>query len=276
MSEFRGTRERAASPLAASFERLAEIEEELYLSARFGESPERDWVPLPRILEDRQFLREQLRLVREKWDLDNRNTAIGVVGRVVWHVGGAAIALYATERRVPNLSPENLSLRLTDGDLDGAAFLSGGFAAVSGDPARDEAVAVFEDEDGLAEWMRAGLEGLLEPLISGLHAETRVGRRVLWGRSADMISQRFLGMGKLLGDRIRLGEQAERFVKSPGSPLNGNTGFFTVEHQGRKAVFFTRGVCCQGYKYPGSGYCGSCLLLSREEREQRAVAELAG
>lgn len=270
----------SASPLAASFERLAALKEELYLNARLGlpsGAPEdNSWTPLRKLTEDGESLREHLRLMRERWDLSNRNAAIGVVGHLVWQVGGAAIFLYATERRVPDLSPENITLRLADGGIEEVAFTSGRFAALSNDPASESAVATFEDEDGLRGWLREGLERMLDPVISEVRAATRVGKRTMYNRAADLAAQRMMGMDGVTGDGAWCGREAEKLVKSPDSPLDGATRFFTVEHEGREEIFLVRGCCCHAYKEPEHGYCGTCPLLSQEELEKRAAEAMAG
>ncbi|MDQ3508545.1 MAG: hypothetical protein M3494_11105 [Actinomycetota bacterium] len=107
-------------PLAPSFERMAEMRDELYLFARLGTPDGDGWVSMSRLAEDGEVVREQLRIMKEKWDLDNRSTAIGVVGGLAWQVVGAALFVYATERRVPDLSPDNVMLRIADGGLAGS------------------------------------------------------------------------------------------------------------------------------------------------------------
>lgn len=267
------------SPLAPAFERMARMKEELYLNARLfdGTPPKGDgWVSMRRLMEDADFLREQLALIKGRWDLDNRGSAIGVVGNLVWQVGGAAIFVYATGRRVPDLSPENIALRLADGDLEEVAFTKDGFAALADDPASESAALTFKDEDGLRDHLRRRLEGILEPVITEVRAATKVGKRTMWNRAADLAAQRLLQVGEITGDRAWCGREAEKLIKEPGSPFKGPTGFFTVRHEGRKEIFLVRGCCCHGYKDPEHGYCGTCPLLPQDERERRAVEELAG
>lgn len=266
----------SGSPLAESFERMAKIQEGLYLFARLGVPPEDDgWISMRGLLSDKDFLRECIGLYRKKWDLDNRTSAIGFVGNIVWQAGGAALLLYATERRVPDLSPRNIAFRLPEGGVEEAAFTTGRFAALAEDPASGNATATFEDEDGLREYLREGLEKLMEPVIDEVRAATKVGKRTMWNRTADLAAQRLFQIGEATGERAWCGREAERLVKAPESPLNGATRFFTIEHEGREEVFLVRGCCCHAYKNPAHGYCGNCPLLTREELERRAVEEMA-
>lgn len=264
----------SASPLALSFRRMAKMKDELYLFARLGVPEDEGWLPMSRLAEDGEFVSEQLRLMKEKWDLDNRNAAIGVVGGLAWQVGGAALFSYATECRVPDLSPDNVMLRLVDGGLAEVAFTSGRFAALADDSNAESATAVF-DGDGLRDHLREGMEAMLSPVVDNVRAAMRVSKRTMWNRASDLIGQRLLQFGESVADKSWCGREAERLVKSSGSPLDGATRFFVVEHGGREEVCIARGCCCHGYKDPEHGYCGTCPLLPQEELERLAVEAMS-
>jgi hypothetical protein len=89
------------------------------------------------------------------------------------------------------------------------------------------------------------------------------------------VASAFLMVGWDTGDQARYATDAEAFLTGPHSPLRGNTSFFVVEHRGRRGAYITRGVCCQAYKDPEGRHCDPCPMLSQEERERRAIAELA-
>lgn len=266
----------AASTLAPSFERMAEMKGDLYLFARLGAPEDEGWLPISRLMDDGDFVGGQLHAIKEKWNLDNRNAAIGIVGGVAWQVGGAALFVYATERRVPDLSPDNVMIRLVDGGLAEAAFVSGRFAALAGDPESEYATTLFDDEGGLRGHLREGIEGMLSPVVDNVRAAMRVSKRMMWNRASDLIGQRMLQFGETVADRSWCGHEAERLVKSSGSPLDGATRFFVVERGGREEVCLVRGCCCHGYKDPEHGYCGTCPLLSQEERERMALEAMSG
>lgn len=265
------------SPLAASFERMAKMKDELYLFARLGVPDDEGWVSMSRLTGDGEFVGEQLRTMKEKWNVDNRSAAIGVLGGLAWQVGGAALFLYATENRVPDLSPENVMLRFEDGGLAEVAFASGRFASLASDSEAGSADVLFEDGDGLRRYLRGGIEGMLSPAVGRIRVSLRVSKRTMWNRASDLVGQRLLQFGNLgVADKAWCGNEAERLVKSSGSPLDGATRFFAVEHCGREEVFIVRGCCCHGYKDPEHGYCGTCPLLSQEERERLAHEAMAG
>jgi hypothetical protein len=271
------TEEPAASPLARPFARMAGMKDELYLFARLG-APEDDgeWVSLSKEIEDGELVGEQLRTMKEEWEVDNRGAAIGVVGGLAWQVGGAALFVYATERRVPDLSPENVLLRLEQGGIAEVAFASGRFSALASDPDSDAASAVFESEDGMRDHLREGLEAAISPVVDHVRSHLRVSKRTMYNRASDLLGQRLLQFGDTgVADGEWCGREAERLVRSPDSPLDGATRFFAVENGGRREVFIVRGCCCHGYKHPEHGYCDSCPLLSQEELERRASEALA-
>lgn len=157
-----------------------------------------------------------------------------------------------------------------------AAFVSGRFAALAGDSEVESATAVFEDGDGLRSHLRDGIEGTISPVVDNVRAAMRVSKRTMWNRASDLIGQRMLHFGESVADKVWCGYEAERLVKAAGSPLDGATRFFVVEHGGREEVRIVRGCCCHGYKDPEHGYCGTCPLLSQEERERIAYEAMSG
>lgn len=266
-----------SATLAETFERQACPLRELYIPARLGSPEGEGWVPAREITRDAgAFVRERLREAAADPGFDRRETAIDLAGDLAWWAWGAVVLIYATERRVPDLSPPNLLLRYEGGGLVEVAFASGCFAALADDPRSGAASEVFESEAAMRHRMRERLEELLGALIPAIRAETRVGERTLWGRASDLVAQRFLWTGELCGDWLWCGREAEAFVKAPGSPLNRNNGFFEVEHAGRSGVFMRRGVCCQEYRGPGGEHCEQCPVLPQQERERRAREVLSG
>jgi hypothetical protein len=224
-----------------------------------------------------QSLSKRMEQARAKWKLSVRDAALFMVGTYAWGVGGPAIACYVLSRRVPDISPENLALTFDGGGgLSEVALRSGRFAALPSDPAASHLEAlVLADEAAMLGWMRERLVSGLGPLIEGVRGHARLGRRAAWRGVPDYVAQAFLMVGRDTEDQARYAADAEAFVSAPGSPMKSNTRFFVVEERGRRGAYLTRGVCCQAYKQPEHDNCDSCPMLSQEELERRALADLA-
>lgn len=267
----------ASAAFAGTFARQAHPLRELYIPARLGSPRGEGWRSVREIQrEPGAFVRDQLAAAASEPGFDRRETAIDLAGDLAWWAWGAAVLFYATERRVPDLSPRDLLLRYECGGLGEVAFASGRFAALADDPDSGLASEIFAEEAGLRNRMRERLEEILRALIPEVRAATRVGERTLWSRASDLVAQRFLWTGELCGGWLWCGREAEAFVKAPGSPLNRNNAFFEVEHAGRSGVFMRRSVCCREYRRSGGDHCEQCPMLPHRELERRAREVLSG
>ncbi|MCA3748827.1 MAG: (2Fe-2S)-binding protein [Rubrobacter sp.] len=233
------------------------------------------WVPATVLTSNEELAFRQIRRAQERWDLRRREAAAYLVGSYAWGVGGPAVAAYVLARRVPDLSPENVLVRLDEGGgIPEAAVRTGRFATLASDPAAGHPEAVpLPGEPALLGWMRERLIAGLDPLVSLVCGVTRVGGRTLWGRAADLLAQSFLMVGGDTPDQVGYMEDARAFVS--GLPFGERVSFFVVERGRQRRAFMTRSVCCQAYRNPEYGYCDSCPALSQEERERRAAEELA-
>ncbi|BBL80957.1 hypothetical protein RxyAA322_28110 [Rubrobacter xylanophilus] len=246
-----------------------------YFGMRTGAVEGGEWVAATTLVSDGGLVGRQLERAQDRWGLRRREAAAYLVGSYAWGVGGPAVAAYVLARRIPDLSPENVHVRLDEGGgIPEAAVSDERFAALASDPAagHPDAVTVAGEEELLG-WMRERLLAGLEPLADLVGAITRVGARTLWGRAADLLAQSFLMVGGDTPDQVRYMQDARAFVS--GLPFGERVGFFVVESAGRRRAFMRRSVCCQAYKNPEYGYCLSCPVLSQEERERRAAEELA-
>lgn len=222
-------------------------------------------------------LARRMEQARSKWSLSGRDAALFMVGTYAWSVGGPAIACYVLSRRVPDVSPENVALTFDgDGGLSEVSLRSERFAVLPSDPAADHPKAlVLDDEAAMLVWMREKLVAGVEPLIGAVRNRARLSRRAAWRGVTDYVSSAFLMVARDTKDQARYAADAEAFVTDPGSPLRGSTRFFIVENRDHRGAYLTRGACCQAYKKPGYDNCDSCPMLTQEEREQRALVDLA-
>ncbi|ABG03391.1 conserved hypothetical protein [Rubrobacter xylanophilus DSM 9941] len=262
----------SGSPLA---EALGRVDPDRHrFRMRAGASGE-GWVVAAELVSDAALAGRQIQRARSRWGLRRREAAAYLVGSYAWGVGGPAAAAYVLARRVPDLSPQNVLVRLDEGGgIPEAALCGGRFAALASDPAsgHPEALA-FPGEPELLAWMRGRLVAGLGPLVELVSGLTRVGGRTLWGRAADLLAQSFLMVGEDTPDQVGCMRDARAFVS--GLPFGERVGFFVVGSGERRRAFMRRSICCQAYRNPGYGYCDSCPALSQEERERRALEELA-
>ena len=241
---------------------------------KLGGTPE-GWTTAEVLASDRKLLAEQTARLGERRDLSKRDAGLYVLGSYAWGVGGSAIGCHVLSRRVPDISPENVAVRFDGGSCE-AALVRERFAVLPADPAAGHPGAVVvADEAVLLGWMRERLVAGVEPLLEGLRTFVRIGERAARSRVADLASRAFLMVAADTDDPMRHAADAETFVTAPGSPLRGTTMFFVVERGGERATFLTRGACCRAYRRPGHGHCDSCPMLTQEEREERAIAQMA-
>ena len=226
------------------------------------------------VRDDGRSLARLIEQAQARWGWSQRDSALTTIGGYAWRVGGPAIACYVLSRRVPDISPENVALRFdTDGGISEAALIHQRFAVLPQDPAADHPDAVvLGDEAALLEWMRGRLIAGVAPRLEAAREHVRIGRRAAWAQVSDYAGYAFLMVGWDAGDQARYAADAKAFLT--GLPLKGRTGLFVVEIGDRRGAYLTRGVCCRAYKDPAHDNCDYCPMLTQEERERRALADL--
>ncbi|HMQ30604.1 MAG TPA: IucA/IucC family C-terminal-domain containing protein [Chloroflexaceae bacterium] len=278
----------ATAPLFDTMARLNALDADL-----LGAAPgplEAGWFRADALLrEGAPELREGLARQAARYaGMDRRTAGSFFVNEYAWYVFAGPIGALLAERRAPELDPANLALRFRgytweeDGETGeaeriDARFLSGRCAVLPDDPAAGlPGVTVLSDEGALREWLRAGLEAHVTPLIERVHAATRLGRRAQWNLVADACAGQFLNAGKLLGDPARAQAEGLAFVRAAGSPMcNPGTGYITLECAGHTGTFRARGGCCRYYTVGDGDKCTTCVLRPAEERDQRLREYLA-
>jgi hypothetical protein len=209
-------------------------------------------------------------------------------GNYASYLAGAAIGCYLAERRVPDLSPENVALRYStfawqehgesgESERIDVRFLSGRFAALPDDPLAGHAdVQIVGDQAALRDWLRRGLEAHLAPLVEALAARTRLGRRAQWSLAADACAYVFQQAGARLNDEAAGCAEGLTFLRTTGSPLyNRITSYFTLDYQGHRETFCARGGCCLYYRVAPGDNCSTCVLRPAEERDQLLLDYMA-
>jgi ferric iron reductase protein FhuF len=194
-------------------------------------------------------------------------------------VAGAALVSLATERRVPDVSSENLAFRFgPDGTVHQLALALPSFAALPADQDADHPDAIIlPDPTALRLWLRERLiNGHLTDLIPLLQVRTRRGPRALWGTASDMCAGVLAILAAVEGSMktaAALDAESRAFLAT-GPPLIEGPAFCPVMHAGQLAAGWQRLTCCLGYQLPGYGLCTSCPCVTPGERARRIRREL--
>lgn len=251
---------------------------------------EADWFSATEMSENEARLDEALALQAADYpQMEARTRGSYLIGEYAWYIPSAAITALLAERRVPDLSLDNVALRVStvqwqNGEYSGESkrldvrFLSGRFAALPDDPdANHPDALILPDEAALREWLRNTIEEHFSPLVEQVFAKTRLGRQAQWNLVADACAALFLGAGELVSDQPRGEAEGLAFVKAHGSPMkNPKTGYFTLEYAGHCETYRARGGCCRYYTVSEDAEkCSTCVLVKPEERDQRILTYMA-
>jgi Ferric iron reductase FhuF-like transporter/FhuF 2Fe-2S C-terminal domain len=262
-------------PLAATLARVAARCERWKVRLSLPTEPE--WVPatmVPKLLD------ELLDRIGEHY----QTADLAVIGtyflkRYARGAAAAALVCLATERRVPNMAPENIAFRFgPDGRVQEAALVDPVFAALPGDPDAGHPDAnVVPDVAALRRWLRNRFVcGHLAAIVPLLLQRTRRGPRALWGTVSDMCSGTFAQLAELEGTIeaiARLDRESHAFLTT-GPPLIQPRPLRPLAHCGALASGWQRVTCCLAYRLPNHGLCASCPCMDSDERERRLRAEL--
>lgn len=275
-------------PLAATLADISALDGQYLSTTIGGVAP--GWFPANHLVgASSPALEEGLERQRNHYPCADRRTCGSFfINIYAWYVFAPAIAAYLVTRRVPDLAPANMALQYRTYTWEEAGetgeseridvrFLSGRFATLPDDPDADHPDAlVLSNLAALRDWLRAGIEAHMLPLIDQVHDRTHLARRGQWTLVADACAALFLHIGTVLGDPARGQAEGLDVVKAPGSPLrNPGTGYVTLEWQGQCDTFRTRGGCCRYYTLPEGHKCTTCVLRPAEERNQRLLEYMA-
>jgi hypothetical protein len=259
-------------PLAATLGRVSALDE--YLALELGTGEGDGWIAATEL---GAALPTILRRVGEDAGTDDRRIQAALfVWSYAWKVAAPAIACYLVERRVPDVGPGNVAVRIDGGGgVRALALRSARFAELADGPASVRGALPLAGDAELLAWLRGRLEVHLALAVGAVRACSPIGRRAPWALAADACADAFLHVGKKLGREDDSCLEAETFLEPrSGSRLRSRASFFTLERAGRHETFLRRASCCLYYKVPGGEYCATCPLLSEPERERRLRAEL--
>lgn len=262
-------------PLAAGLDRLRGMSD--YLGAELRRPPG-GWISLRRLIEDRRLLDDALKRSALAYKGTRRIAANFVAGGVTWATAGVPLALMVIERRAITPDPDITFLHVNErGEVKGAFYDDPEFCVLPGDPAAShERAVVVDDVPALHERIRTRQIGSLGPLVEVLSDLAGLSRRSLWGQIASSWGSAIISGAQLAGRDSAGIAEAEAFLRGSGPAFGNPPTFYRIRHRDRELVAMRRGACCLAYKLADYPYCGSCPLISDDERHQRYCAEADG
>ena len=267
-------------PLAASMDRAQELGGFFALPLRLPE--EAGWTNARDLFQgdDRRLTELVAAYGQRAWDSDNRHVAgsaflVAYLSRVVFPVVGQ----YVMERRVPNVSLDNLSFHWNGAAIDATGLDRFTFAVLPDDAAANHADAMMvPDADAMYAQLKVWLfEGNLEAVIEDLRRAAGASVKVSWNAVAAAFSQALNRLYATAGMPETVVQAAETFFTDPASPIYSQLTMEEFEHQGRVGFFSRRRGCCLWWRSPrASDYCSNCILVPQKQQDQRFREMLAG
>lgn len=268
-------------PLAASFARAEQLSEHLH--AQHGTPAEAGWIrPSDLFALSSTQLAEWIAVTQRRL----HTTAPTIIASALlqsyqWPLCASAVACYLLDRRVPDLSIDNVLVRFNaTGEVDNIAYTSGCFTALSSDSAATHADAhVVADVGALHTALRTGIEAHLGAVITRLCEQLGCKPRGLWLNVADALAGNLAWLMPQHNKAATLNvieAEVAALVRVPGSPLHSKQiGLFALTHEDHTQVYLDRATCCYWYKTEGGDYCTTCPKRTPEDRNARLLAHMA-
>lgn len=191
-------------------------------------------------------------------------------GGIVYAVAGAVVGAFVQDRRVPDLSPDNLWLGFAEwGSPNAVSFSGNRFVALPDDPmAGSPEVDVMLTLDALRDLLRDRLSDSFSPLIALLQTRARIGARSLWISAVESCAQAILTAIPInhAGDEAWLRAEIESLICQVDSPLRAQPDLALIASNGRCRLCLIGATCCENFKRAGESYCANCPHRRREER----------
>ncbi|EIV95248.1 IucA/IucC family C-terminal-domain containing protein [Frankia sp. QA3] len=194
-----------------------------------------------------------------------------------------AVASYVLLRRVPDLTPARMSLRVLDsGWFDRTALhrpvgtvLADALPAEGGDeharPPGDGPDRVVGDLAALRGVLVDEVLAHLSPFVRELRARVRLGYPALWGAVAAQCARAFLLTERATGDPEAGRDEADAFFERAAPTMRARPRWHEFVHRGRPYIGMRCGSCCLAHRL-GDEYCTTCPFTDDTERERRMRA----
>lgn len=195
--------------------------------------------------------------------------------RFLWPV----VASFALERRVPDVSAENLLVRL-DGSGWPAAFALAEprFAVLDADPDVAEASFVARDEAELLGWLHErSIDANAAPLIEVIRTRLLTSGTALWGNVAAAFAHPLLWhVQHVAPEATAVVRDAEALLSLRDGPrLDDQVRFLRVIQDDEEWTVHARRTCCLRWCLPGESRCADCPLVREPEAGAFLRAELS-
>jgi hypothetical protein len=188
-----------------------------------------------------------------------------------------ALGAFLAERRVPCLDPSHTGVDWDGGDVPGRLTTCAAFTGLRDDPGAHLAVRVVDDDEALAAVLQGELVQVVAPLVEALARRGPLGARVLWLSASDTIAGGMLWLGELLEREALAEREAERLLRTAGSPLASRRGAIrTYSCDLGSRTVHVRASCCLSWRLDGGTWCSTCPVLDEPARERLIVAGMTG
>jgi iron complex transport system ATP-binding protein len=174
-----------------------------------------------------------------------------------FRVAGVALAAYALGLPVPDVALDATAVRIDKPRPTQVAHLAPGARTMNASELAEHLVA-----------------GHLVPFVSAVHAQYRVGERLLHGNVASSCAVAFRAVeGASPEGRDEIRARAEAFVAV--TPAFEGLGAFSIQRAGdREGWYWDRTSCCLWFRTPAEHYCDNCSLIPADELVDRRCREL--
>lgn len=263
-------------PLTTSFDRLRHVNE--HVKAHVGVPDGDNWFR-PKAYFEQTCLDNLGDQIERQYDTSSRAIVAGLLlSRYQWSIVVTTLASYLHDRRVPNLTADNLWLHWNADHnyMDGVTHATGLFTCLPRDDDADHSDAmVLSDRDALRDHLRQQLEDHFTEAITRISHYAGLRARALWPTVADHCAGTVLWLGEEMTDRgictFNVRHEVQALLHVDGSPLyNKITDVLPVNIQpGETLLSLRRAACCHAFRQEACDYCPTCPHLPLEERVER-------
>ena len=217
-----------------------------------------DWCSCDALVDDARVLTEVIARAMPGFGTTDAAVAASLFAQAyAFRVAGVALAAYVLGLPVPDVAPTTTAVRIDKPRPTQVAHLAPGTQAMDA-----------------AELSNRLVVGHLAPFVAAVHAQYRVGERLLHGNVASSCAVAFRAVEGARPDRHdEIRDRAETFMRVTPS-FDGLGGFSTLCAGDREGWYWDRTSCCLWFRTPAEHYCDNCSLIPAGELTDRRREEL--